>query len=191
MAPVSSRLRASPTRFALHGGRSSRPTAASSSSCRVTLVTKYDLWTLTTLAEVRAGVNARNIALSRDGKHIAVANYLPHSLVILSSDDLSVEKIFDAKDKRGTILARLGGLSGAAARFIHRGAEGRAGDLGDRDRSERAAGLFRPGAFARKGNDRGLAVLAGLFALRRIEIPEPLDDFFFDPSYRNSCWIGA
>jgi hypothetical protein len=25
----------------------------------------------------------------------------------------------------------------------------------------------------------------GLFALRRIEVPEPLDDFFFDPSYRN------
>src|SRR5262245_24827931 len=25
----------------------------------------------------------------------------------------------------------------------------------------------------------------GLFALRRIETPEPLDDFFFDPSYRN------
>ncbi len=25
----------------------------------------------------------------------------------------------------------------------------------------------------------------GLFALRRIEVPEPLDDFFFDPPYRN------
>jgi hypothetical protein len=25
----------------------------------------------------------------------------------------------------------------------------------------------------------------GLFALRRIEVPQPLDDFFFDPDYRN------
>ena len=51
-------------------------------------VSKYDLWTLTMLSEVRAGINSRNIAISRDGKHIAIANYLPHTLVMLSTDDL-------------------------------------------------------------------------------------------------------
>src|SRR3974390_2232895 len=53
------------------------------------------------LVEVRAGINSRNIAISRDGKHIAVANYLPHTLIVLSTDDLSVEKTFDTKDRHG------------------------------------------------------------------------------------------
>ena len=57
-------------------------------------VSKYDLWTLTMLSEVRACINSRNIAISRDGKHIAVANHSPHSLVMSSTDDLSVQKIF-------------------------------------------------------------------------------------------------
>ena len=45
-------------------------------------VTKFDLYALRVVAEARAGINARNIALSKDGKHIAVANYLPNTLVI-------------------------------------------------------------------------------------------------------------
>ena len=32
---------------------------------------------------------------------VAVANYLPHSLVILSAADLAVERIFEAKDRAG------------------------------------------------------------------------------------------
>ena len=89
-----------PTRFALHGGPKFTPDGRYVFfMSRDGWVSKYDLWSLTLLAEVRAGVNSRNIAISRDGKHIAVANYLPHSLVILSAADLSVERIFDAKDR--------------------------------------------------------------------------------------------
>ena len=47
------------------------------------------------------GLELRNIAMSKDGKHIAVANYLPHTLVLLSADDLHVEKIIEAKDAKG------------------------------------------------------------------------------------------
>ena len=36
-----------------------------------------------------------------------------------------------------------------------------------------------------KGMVEALPSSQGLFALRRIEVPEPLDDFFFDPPYRN------
>jgi hypothetical protein len=36
-----------------------------------------------------------------------------------------------------------------------------------------------------KGMIEALPSSQGLFALRRIEIPEPLDDFFFDPTYRS------
>jgi hypothetical protein len=40
-----------------------------------------------------------------------------------------------------------------------------------------------------KGMVEGLASSSGLFALRRIAVPEPIDDFFFDPDYRHL--IGA
>jgi hypothetical protein len=53
-------------------------------------ITKFDMWNLKVIAEVRAGINTRNAAVSGDGKWVAVANYLPHSLVILDAD-LNVE----------------------------------------------------------------------------------------------------
>ncbi|MHB1370614.1 MAG: cytochrome D1 domain-containing protein, partial [Pseudomonadaceae bacterium] len=40
-------------------------------------VTKYDLWTLEVVAEVRAGLDTRNIAVDPTGDHVAVANYQP------------------------------------------------------------------------------------------------------------------
>jgi mono/diheme cytochrome c family protein len=91
-----------PTRFALHGGPKFSPDGRFVFfMSRDGWVEKYDIWTLAKVGEVRAGVNARNIALSSDGRHIAVANYLPNTLVILSAEDLSVEKIIDAVDLKG------------------------------------------------------------------------------------------
>jgi DNA-binding beta-propeller fold protein YncE len=148
-------------------------------------VTKYDLWTLTTLAEVRAGINSRNIALSRDGKHIAVANYLPHSLVILSSDDLSVEKIFEARDKKGQ-SSRVSAVYQARPRDSFIAALKDVPEIWeiatDPDAPQVYSGMVHS---HEKGMIEALPSSQGLFALRRIEIPEPLDDFFFDPTYRS------
>ena len=74
------------SRFALHGGpKFTLDGRYVFFASRDGWITKFDLWTLTVLAEVRAGLNTRNIAISRDGRHIAVANYLPHTLVMLST----------------------------------------------------------------------------------------------------------
>lgn len=90
------------TRYALHGGPKFTPDGRFVFfMSRDGWVTKYDLWSLQIVAEVRAGINSRNIAISGDGRHIAVANYLPHSLVILSADDLGVAKIIDIVDAKG------------------------------------------------------------------------------------------
>ena len=40
-------------------------------------VSVYDLHNLTMLAEVRAGLNTRNPAVSNDGRWVLVGNYLP------------------------------------------------------------------------------------------------------------------
>ena len=148
-----------PTRFALHGGPKFTPDGRFVYfMSRDGWVEKYDIWTLQKIGEVRAGINARNIALSSDGKHIAVANYLPNSLVILNAEDLTLERIFDAVDLKGK-SSRVSAVYQARPRdsFV----------VALKDVPE----IWEIGT-----KDKSLP-------LRRIVIDEPLDDFFFDPSY--------
>ncbi len=51
-------------------------------------VTLYDLYNLKVVAEVRAGLNTRNLAVSDDGRWVLVGNYLPGNLVLLDARDL-------------------------------------------------------------------------------------------------------
>ena len=175
-----------PTRFALHGGPKFTPDGRYVFfMSRDGWVSKYDLWTLTMLSEVRAGINSRNIAISRDGKHIAVANYLPHTLVMLSTDDLSVEKIFEAKDKKGN-SSRVSAVYQAPPRDSFIAALKDVPEIWEIATDPNAPPVY-PGLVHshEKGMVEALQSSQGLFALRRIEVPEPLDDFFFDPPYRN------
>lgn len=148
------------SRFSLHGGPKFTPDGRYVFfGSRDGWVTKFDLYTLEVLAEVRAGINTRNIALSPDGSSIVVANYLPHSLVILDSTSFEVEKIFDVRSAEGE--------------------------------SSRVSAVYQ----APKRNSLIVALkdvpeiweitLKGGPRLRRIKINEPLDDFFFDQSYRH------
>jgi hypothetical protein len=175
-----------PSRFALHGGPKFSPDGRFVYfMSRDGWITKYDLWTLTTLAEVRAGINSRNIALSSDGKHIAIANYLPPSLVVLSSADLSVEKMFEGKDKKG-VPSRISAVYQARPRNSFIAALKDVPEIW-----EISTGADAPPVYSglvhsyEKGMVEALPSSQGMFSLRRIEVPEPLDDFFFDPSYRN------
>ena len=174
------------TRFALHGGPKFAPDGRYVFfMSRDGWVSKYDLWTLTMLSEVRAGINSRNIAISRDGKHIAVANYLPHSLVMLSTDDLSVEKIFEAKDKKGN-SSRVSAVYQAPPRDSFIAALKDVPEIWEIATDPNAPPVYSGLVHSHeKGMVEALPASQGLFALRRIETPEPLDDFFFDPPYRN------
>jgi cytochrome c553 len=175
-----------PSRFALHGGPKFSPDGRFVYfMSRDGWVSKYDLWTFTVLAEVRAGINSRNIALSSDGRYIAVANYLPHSLVILSSADLSVERIFEAKDKKGA-SSRVSAVYQARPRNSFIAALKDVPEIWEIATSPDAPPVYSGLVHSyEKGMVEGLPSAQGLFALRRIEVSEPLDDFFFDPPYRN------
>jgi mono/diheme cytochrome c family protein len=174
------------TRFALHGGPKFTPDGRYVFfMSRDGWVSKYDLWTLTMLAEVRAGINARNIAISRDGKHIAVANYLPRTLVMLSAEDLSVEKIFDVRDKKGN-PSRVSAVYQARPRDSFIAALKDVPEIWEIATDPNAPPVYSGLVHSHeKGMIEALPSSQGLFALRRIETPEPLDDFFFDPPYRN------
>ena len=159
-----------PSRFALHGG----PKFTSDGryvffGSRDGWVTKFDLYALKVVAEIRAGVNTRNIALSKDGRHVAVANYLPNTLVLLSAEDLAVEKIFAVADAKG-LKSRVSAVYQAPDRESFIAALKDAPEIWEVSTAAPAAGVDP-------------------FALRRIATAEPLDDFFFDPGYRHL--IGA
>ncbi|MCC6777766.1 MAG: c-type cytochrome [Hyphomicrobiales bacterium] len=175
-----------PTRFALHGGPKFTPEGRFVFfMSRDGWISKYDLWTLQTLAEVRAGINSRNIAISRDGKHLAVANYLPHSLVVLSTDDLSVERIFEVRDRKG-VSSRVSAVYQARPRDSFIAALKDVPEIWEISTDPNAPPVYSGLVHSHeKGMIEALPSSQGLFALRRIEVPEPLDDFFFDPDYRN------
>jgi hypothetical protein len=175
-----------PTRFALHGGPKFTPDGRFVFfMSRDGWVTKYDLWTLRTLAEARAGINSRNIAISRDGRHLAVANYLPHSLVMLSTEDLSVERIFAVQDRKGR-SSRVSAVYQAKPRDSFIAALKDVPEIWEIATDPNAPPVYSGLVHSHEqGMVEALPSSQGLFALRRIEVPEPLDDFFFDPSYRH------
>ncbi|MGB8275085.1 MAG: cytochrome D1 domain-containing protein [Alphaproteobacteria bacterium] len=180
-----------PSHFALHGG----PKFTSEGryvffASRDGWVTKYDLWSLKVVAEIRAGINSRNIAVSADDRFVMVANYLPNTLVALDARDLTPLAIIDATDKSGKISSRVSAVYQAAPRKSFIVALKDVPEMWEVFYGEDAPKLY-PGLVHsyEAGMVEAVAAETGPFPIRRIELSQPLDDFFFDPAYRHA--IGA
>ncbi|WP_310620589.1 cytochrome D1 domain-containing protein [Flexibacterium corallicola] len=168
-----------PTPFAVHGGPKFTPDGRYVFiMSRDGWVQKYDLYALQEVGRTRAGLNSRNIAISHDGKWLAVANYLPNTLTILSSDDLSVAKVKDVKGKDGT-PSRVSAVYQAPPResFV----------LALKDVPEIWEVFYGPNppqmGFAHDWRMEGPVPNPDPFPIRKITTPDYLDDFFFDQSY--------
>jgi len=184
------RLDRFPTPFAVHGGPKFTPDGRFVFiMSRDGWVQKYDLWGLKEMGRVRAGLNSRNIAISKDGRWLAVANYLPRTLTILSTADLSVARIFDVKSRDG-IPSRVSAVYQAPQRDSFVLALKDVPEVWEVATNPKAEPVYEGYVHSHeKGMVEALASSKGLFALRRIAVSEPIDDFFFDPDYRNL--IGA
>jgi len=178
------------TPFAVHGGPKFSPDGHYVFiMSRDGWVQKYDLWSLHQVGRIRAGQNSRNIAISHDGKWLAVSNYLPMSLTILSTDDLSVAGVMPVIAKDGT-KSRVSAVYQAPQRKSFILALKDAPEIWEVATDPNADPVYEGFVHSReKGMVEALASSQGLFARRRIEISEPLDDFFFSDNYRNL--IGA
>ncbi|MCE8522042.1 c-type cytochrome [Ruegeria pomeroyi] len=178
------------TPFAVHGGPKFSPDGRYVFiMSRDGWVQKYDLWSLQQVGRVRAGLNSRNIAMSHDGKWLAVANYLPMSLTLLSTEDLSVAKVMKVTAKDGT-PSRVSAVYQAPQRQSFILALKDAPEIWEVATDPDAEPVYEGFIHSReKGMVEAIASSEGLFARRRIEISEPLDDFFFSDDYRNL--IGA
>ena len=103
------------SRYALHGGpKFTRDGRFVFFASRDGWISKFDLWNLKTVAEVRAGINTRNAAVSSDGRFVIAANYLPHSLAIFDADlnlvklvatPSRVSAVYDAPPRQSFIAA--------------------------------------------------------------------------------------
>ena len=179
-----------PTPFAVHGGPKFSPDGRYVFiMSRDGWVQKYDIWSLHQVGRVRAGLNSRNIAMSHDGKWLAVANYLPMTLTLLSTDDLSVVKVMPVVARDGT-ASRVSAVYQAPQRKSFILALKDAPEIWEVATDPEADPVYEGFVHSReKDMIEALPSSQGLFARRRIEISEPLDDFFFSDDYRNL--IGA
>ncbi|MGM0569967.1 cytochrome D1 domain-containing protein [Marinobacter sp.] len=146
------------SRYALHGGPKYSPDGRFVYfGSRDGWITKYDLYNLEVTAEIRAGINMRNIAVSADGAYVMAANYLPQTLVLFDAEDLELIEIIPVES--GDETSRVSAVYTAPPRnsFI-------------------AALKDIPEAWE-------ITVDNGQASVRRMRTDTWLDDFFFDPGY--------
>lgn len=155
------------TRFALHGGpKFSRDGRYVYMASRDGWVSKYDLWNLAYVAEIRVGVNTRNVAVSDDGRWVLAGNTLPRTLVLLNAEDLSLARVIDVRGRDGE-ASRVSAVYDAAPRH-----------------SFVAALKDIPEVWEIPYADAAGAPLPALTP-RVIVLDDVLDDFFFDQPYRH------
>jgi len=174
------------TRYALHGGPKFSPDGRYVYfASRDGWISLYDIWNLTLIAEVRAGLNTRNLAVSSDGRFVLVGNSLPHTLVLLDARDLSVLRVLEASIGEGQ-SSRVSAVYDAAPRKSFLAALKDAPEIWEIPYAAAAPAIPKlptPAATsdASPPPDR--------FPVRRIALADVLDDFFLDPDCAHA--IGA
>jgi len=168
------------SRFALHGGPKFTPDGRYVFfASRDGWISKFDLWNLQTVAEVRAGLNTRNAAVSADGRYVAAANYLPHSLVVLDAD-LELVKVLQTP-------SRVSAVYDAAPRRSFVAALKDVPELWEISYDPKAepvaAGLVHDYRL------KEAEFVPGFLNARRTKLDQVLDDFFFTPDF--SRVVGA
>ena len=170
-----------PSRFALHGGPKFTPDGRFVFfGSRDGWITKYDLWNLTVVAEVRAGLNMRNVAVSGDGKWVMAANYLPHTVVLFDAD-LQLKRIYPAADADGKTTSRVSAVYDATPRSSFIVAMKDIPELWEISYDPKAEDIY-DGLVHDYRMREGIAK-RGFFGVKRTRLTEPLDDFFFDQGY--------
>ncbi len=166
------------TRPALHGGPKYSPDGRYVYlASRDGWISKFDMYNLKVVAEVRAGINTRNIATSGDGRYVIAANYLPHTLVILDAVDLSFIKLIPVKDSSGN-SSRVSAVYTAAPRDSFIAALKDIPEVWEISYSDNPPYYGWVHDYRIEGPPE-----QDPFPVRRIQLDDYLDDFFFDQKY--------
>lgn len=170
------------TRFALHGGPKYSPDGRFVyMASRDGWISKFDIYNLKWVAEIRAGINTRNLAVSGDGRYVMVANYLPHTLVLLDAGTLKPIKIFDAKNGKGQ-SSRISAVYTAKPRDSFVAALKDIPEVWEISYADNPPPGFS-GWEHSYHEEAGDLVKSAPFPLKRIQASTYLDDFFFNQEY--------
>lgn len=169
------------SRYALHGGPKFTPDGRYVFfGSRDGWISKYDLWNLKLVAEVRAGLNMRNVAVSADGRWVMAANYLPRTAVLFDAD-LQLVRSYAASSRDGRQSSRVSAVYDAAPRHSFVVALKDLTELWEIS-YDREAAPFHEGYVHDYKMGEALPT-PGFLNIRRTALEEPLDDFFFDDRY--------
>ena len=138
------------------------------------------IYNLKMVAEVRAGINTRNAAVSGDGRYVMMANYLPHTLVLLDARDLAPLKVIDVNDGKNK-SSRVSAVYDAASRHSFVAALKDIPEVWEISYDEKAEPI--PVGMVHDFQYKEGAFVPGKFNPRRSVLGEYLDDFFFTPDY--------
>lgn len=174
------------SRFSLHGGAKYSPDGRFVYlGSRDGWVSKYDLYTLQLVAEIRVAVNMRNIAVSSDGKWVIAGNYLPHSLVVLEAETLEPVKYIDVSDGNGN-SSRVSAVYNAPPRQSFIAALKDMKEVWEITYDPDADPKYGTFVHDYRGKEKDVEVTqTGTLSYKRIELDDYLDDFFFDQDYIN------
>lgn len=171
------------SRFALHGGPKFSPDGRYVYfGSRDGWITKYDLYRQRVIAEVRAGLNMRNVAVSADGQWVMAANYLPHTLALFDSD-LQLVRTYEASTLDGKSSSRVSAVYDATPRNSFIVALKDIAELWEISYNPNAEPIYDGLVHDYKMGES--ISKPGYLGVRRTQLNEPLDDFFFDQSYRH------
>lgn len=170
------------SRHALHGG----PKYSSSGryvylASRDGWISKFDMYRLEVIAEVRAGINTRNAAVSADDRYVLVGNYLPHTLVLLDAHDLSLVRVIPVVGRDGT-TSRASAVYTAPPRDSFMIALKDVKEVWELNYSVSPPPGFGADWIHDYRKDSGDAKHEA-FPIRRLAVDDYLDDFFFDQDY--------
>lgn len=171
------------TRLNLHGGPKYSPGGRYVYfASRDGWISKFDMFNLKTVVEVRAGINTRNMAVSGDGRYVLVGNYLPHTLVLLDARDLSLRKIIPVEDRGGGRSSRVSAVYTAAPRTSFIAALKDIPEVWEISYDDDPPAGFGDWVHDYR-KDSGEQERPAPFPVRRIRVDDYLDDFFFDQDY--------
>jgi DNA-binding beta-propeller fold protein YncE len=170
-----------PSRFALHGGPKFSPDGRFVYfASRDGWVSKFDIYNLKTVAEIRVGLNTRNLAVSGDGQWAMAANYLPHTLVLLNAADLSLDRVIPVVNEAGR-SSRVSAVYDAAPRQSFVAALKDIPEVWELSYDPKAEPVFKGYVHDYK---MGEAIASpGMWTPRVTQLDAILDDFFFSQDY--------
>ena len=169
--------------YALHGGPKFSPDGRFVYfGSRDGWVSQYDLYTLKMVAEVRVGINTRNVAVSDDGRWLLAGNMLPQTLVLLDAHGLGLKRVYNVRDHVAGQGSRVSAVYDAAPRHSFVVALKDAAELWEISYNPKAEPVYNGYVHDWAGKE-GVAV-SGFLNPRVVKLDVVLDDFYFDPDYK-------